>query len=434
MYRHSTPLLHELLTLFPCVAIIGVRQCGKTTLLQELPHTWKTYDLEKTSDYDQIARDPDLFFRLNRSNVAIDESQLLADIFPALRVAIDSDRQQVGRFVITGSSSPDLLHSIAESLAGRVAILELSPFTLAEACAMPPSDFFQAINEPDAIPKLLTLQPRVELPRLFDYWLRGGYPEPWIKNQIRFHKLWMQNYTQTYIDRDILQLFPGINRQKYRLFIQMLGNLTGTIINYSEIARALGVSQPTVREYFQIAHGTFIWRHIPAYEKNVTKRIVKHPKGYLRDSGLLHFLLHLTDLDALMVIENILRGLDAQGIAYNYYHYRTGGGAEIDLILEGEFGLLPIENYAEYGTLSRNDNAPSESRIAAFRLNEWCPNQARTGPGIYAADRSRWSMFFAFERHQTDGARRPCELVEFKHDIRRDGLAVRAHRVEVPLL
>jgi len=355
MYRHSTPLLHELLTLFPCVAIIGVRQCGKTTLLQELPHTWKTYDLEKTSDYDQIARDPDLFFRLNRSNVAIDESQLLADIFPALRVAIDSDRQQVGRFVITGSSSPDLLHSIAESLAGRVAILELSPFTLAEACAMPPSDFFQAINEPDAIPKLLTLQPRVELPRLFDYWLRGGYPEPWIKNQIRFHKLWMQNYTQTYIDRDILQLFPGINRQKYRLFIQMLGNLTGTIINYSEIARALGVSQPTVREYFQIAHGTFIWRHIPAYEKNVTKRIVKHPKGYLRDSGLLHFLLHLTDLDALMahpqmgrswesmVIENILRGLDAQGIAYNYYHYRTGGGAEIDLILEGEFGLLPIE-------------------------------------------------------------------------------------------
>lgn len=355
MYRHSTPLLHELLTLFPCVAIIGVRQCGKTTLLQELPHTWKTYDLEKTSDYDQIARDPDLFFRLNRSNVAIDESQLLADIFPALRVAIDSDRQQVGRFVITGSSSPDLLHSIAESLAGRVAILELSPFTLAEACAMPPSDFFQAINEPDAIPKLLTLQPRVELPRLFDYWLRGGYPEPWIKNQIRFHKLWMQNYTQTYIDRDILQLFPGINRQKYRLFIQMLGNLTGTIINYSEIARALGVSQPTVREYFQIAHGTFIWRHIPAYEKNVTKRIVKHPKGYLRDSGLLHFLLHLTDLDALMahpqmgrswesmVIENILRGLDAQGIVYNYYHYRTGGGAEIDLILEGEFGLLPIE-------------------------------------------------------------------------------------------
>ncbi|VAW81895.1 hypothetical protein MNBD_GAMMA13-454 [hydrothermal vent metagenome] len=355
MDRHATPLLQELLTLFPCIAIIGVRQCGKTTLLQELPDTWKIYDLEKGSDYGQIARDPDLFFRLNHSQVAIDESQQLADIFPALRVAIDADRHQTGRFVITGSSSPELLDAIAESLAGRVAIVELSPFSLAEACAVPPSDFFQAINAGDTITKLLALQPRVELSCLFDYWLQGGYPEPWIKSQTRFHKLWMQNYTQTYIDRDILQLFPGINRPKYRLFIQMLSSLNGTIINYSEVARALGVSQPTVRDYFQIAHGTFIWRHIPSYEKNATKRIVKHPKGYLRDSGLLHFLLHLNDLDALMahpqmgrswesmVIENILRGLDAQGISYDYYHYRTGGGAEIDLILEGEFGLLPIE-------------------------------------------------------------------------------------------
>jgi predicted AAA+ superfamily ATPase len=135
----------------------------------------------------------------------------------------------------------------------------------------------------------------------------------------------------------------------------MLGNLSGTIINYSDIARALGVSQPTARDYMQIAHGTFIWRNIPPYEKNATKRIVKHPKGYLRDSGLLHFLLHLNKPDELlvhpkmghswkaMVIETLLREFNAQGITYNYYHYRTGGGAEIDLILDGEFGILPIE-------------------------------------------------------------------------------------------
>ncbi len=380
MKRHATPLFRELLTLFPCVAIIGVRQCGKTTLLQELPNNWKTYDLEKGSDYDQIAKDPDLFFRLNRAHVAIDESQQLPDIFPALRVAIDSDRQQTGRFVITGSSSPDLLHAISESLAGRVAILELSPFNLAEACAKPPSSFFQAINETDSLAKLLTLQPRVELPQLFNYWLQGGYPEPWIKNQTRFHKLWMQNYTQTYIDRDILQLFPGINRQKYRLFIQMLSHLNGTIINYSEVSRALGVSQPTVREYFQIAHGTFIWRHIPAYEKNASKRIIKHPKGYLRDSGLLHYLLHLNDLDSLiahpqmgrswesMVIENILRGLAAQGISHDYYHYRTGGGAEIDLVLEGEFGLLPIE--IKYG---QKITSKSLRGIRDFVRERQCP-------------------------------------------------------------
>lgn len=380
MKRHATPLLLELLTLFPCVAIIGTRQCGKTTLLQELPDAWKIYDLEKGSDYDQIAEDPDLFFRLHQQNVAIDESQLLADIFPALRVAIDSDRGQTGRFVITGSSSPELLHSISESLAGRVAILELSPFNLSEAMALPPSRFFQMINESNAFTNLLELQPRHELPRLFDYWLQGGYPEPWIKNKKRFHNLWMQNYTQTYIDRDILRLFPGINRQKFRLFVQMLSNLTGTIINYSEVARVLGISQPTAREYFQIAHGTFIWRHIPAYEKNAGKRIVKHPKGYIRDSGLLHFLLHLNNFDALMahpqmgrswesmVIENIMRGFDAMGIGYDYYHYRTGGGAEIDLILEGEFGLLPIE--IKYG---QTVTSKSLRGIRDFVSERQCP-------------------------------------------------------------
>jgi hypothetical protein len=121
------------------------------------------------------------------------------------------------------------------------------------------------------------------------------------------------------------------------------------------VARGLGVSQPTAREYFRISDGTFIWRHLPAYEKNAIKRVVKHPKGYLRDSGLLHFLLHIADTDTLRahpkmgaswegaVIETVLRGLDAQGIAYQAYHYRTGAGAEVDLVLEGEFGLLPIE-------------------------------------------------------------------------------------------
>ena len=133
-----------------------------------------------------------------------------------------------------------------------------------------------------------------------DYWFKGGYPEPWMRNNPRFTKLWMQNYVQTYLNRDIQNLFPGLNKQKFMLFIQMLSSLSGTIINYSNIARALGVSQPTAREYILIAHGTFIWRHIPPYEKSGSKRIVKHPKGYLRDTGLLHFLLHLQGINDLL--------------------------------------------------------------------------------------------------------------------------------------
>ena len=355
MKRHAFPLLQELLGLFPCVALLGVRQCGKTTLLRELPPDWRRFDMEKLADHEAIARDPDLFLRLNPNHVAIDESQLLPALFPALRVAIDSERESRGRFVITGSSSPELLSSISESLAGRVAIIDMGPFSLAEAYELPPSPVLAMLAGRAAANDLANVPARLSLGQVTDYWLHGGYPEPWIKNSQRFRKLWLQNYLQTYLDRDLPRLFPGLDRQKFRLFVQMLAQLSGSIINYSDVARALGVSQPTARDYFHIAHGSFVWRHLPAYEKNAAKRVVKHPKGYLRDSGLLHFLLHLQDRDDLMAhprmgaswegmnIENLVRGLAAAGVDFNAFHYRSGGGAEIDLVLEGEFGLLPVE-------------------------------------------------------------------------------------------
>ncbi|MDP1605153.1 MAG: ATP-binding protein [Rhodocyclaceae bacterium] len=355
MKRHAILLLHELLGLFPCVAIVGVRQCGKTTLLKELLPGWKILDLERLADFNAVARDPDLFLRLNPGRVAIDECQLLPALFPALRVAIDDHRAAAGRFVITGSSSPELQGAVAESLAGRVAMIEMGPFSLAEAYELPPSPLYRLIAERAPIDALAGLLPRLSLDQIGDFWMQGGYPEPWLKRQPRFRKLWMQNYLQTYLDRDLPRLFPQLDRQKFRLFVQMLAQLSGSIINYAEVARALGVSQPTARDYFHIAHGTFLWRHLPAYEKNATKRVVKHPKGYLRDSGLLHYLLHLRDREELMthprmgqswestVIETLLRGLSAAGVDYRAYHYRTGAGAEIDLVLEGEFGLLPVE-------------------------------------------------------------------------------------------
>jgi len=355
MKRHAFPLLEEFLGLFPCVALLGVRQCGKTTLLQELLPEWRLFDLEKLSDYEAIARDPDLFLRLNPERIAIDESQLLPALFQALRVAIDSRREIPGRFVITGSSSPELVSAISESLAGRVAIIEMAPFSLAEAYELPASIVYDLLARHAPLSDFVQLQPRLTLAQCADYWLQGAYPEPWIKHTPRFRKLWMQNYLHTYLDRDLPRLFPGLNRQKFRLFVQMLAQLSGSIINYAEVARALGVSQPTARDYFQIAHGTFIWRHLPAYEKDARKRVVKHPKGYLRDSGILHYLLHLQSHDDLMahprmgasweslVIETLLRGFAAAGVDCQAFHYRTGAGAEIDLVLEAEFGVVPVE-------------------------------------------------------------------------------------------
>jgi len=355
MKRHALPLLNELLGLFPCVAIVGVRQCGKTTLLKEMLPGWKILDLEKLADLDAAGRDPDLFLRLNPRQVAIDECQLLPAMFAALRVAIDSQRGEPGRFVITGSSSPELLSSISESLAGRIAIIEMGPLALAEAYELQPSLLYRLIEDRAPLARFSELVPRVRLDQISDYWMQGGYPEPWVKGQPRFRKLWLQNYLKTYLDRDLPRLFPALDRHKFRLFVQMLAQLSGSIINYSEVARTLGVSQPTARDYFHIAHGTFLWRHLPAYEKDASKRVVKHPKGYLRDSGLLHYLLHLRDQDDLMahprmgqswesmVIETLLRGMASAGADVHAYHYRTGAGAEIDLVLEGEFGVLPVE-------------------------------------------------------------------------------------------
>lgn len=381
MERIYTPQLNELLSLFPCVAIIGVRQCGKTTLIQKLPKPWQVYDMEKSSDFSMVSRDPELFFRLHPAHIALDEAQLLPEVFPALRVAIDADRDTPGRFIITGSSSPELISSIAESLAGRVAIIEMAPFTYAEANQHAISGVSQCIARGALPADFLSLSPpKDELQSIHQYWHKGGYPEPWVKNNERFTSLWLQNYVDTYLERDIIRLFPGIARPKYKLFLQMLSHLSGTIINYSDVARALGVSPPTVRDYFDIAHGTFIWRKIPPYERNALKRIIKHPKGYIRDPGLLHHLLHLARQEDIMahpslglswesvVIENILRELNALGVSYEYYYYRTSGGAEVDLILEGDFGLVPVE--IKYG----QSIAPHGLRsLRAFIKERNCP-------------------------------------------------------------
>ncbi len=356
MNRHYEKLLKEYITLFPCVALIGPRQCGKTTLLQTLLRDWRVLDLEKQSDFQSLAQDPDLFFRLNPDKIAIDEAQLRPELFPALRVAVDRDRQRAGRFVITGSSSPKLVRAISESLAGRIGIIEMAPFSFSEVRKELSPPFFQFLIDRVHVRDFISeLKPLGSVRDVHEFWLKGGYPEPWLKKNRRFHSLWMNQYVGAYLYRDVARLFPGLNENRFRLFVQILAGISGNVINYSDVARSLGVSQPTVRDYFEIADGTFLWRTIPAFTRNVLKRVVKHPKGYFRDSGLLHSLLRIPDVDLLathpamgrswegLVIEEIIRGLNATGAGFDHYYYRTGGGAEVDLIIEGEFGLIPIE-------------------------------------------------------------------------------------------
>lgn len=354
--RHAQAYLELLLSHFPCVAVTGVRQCGKTTLLSALPEGWLHLDMENGTDRRQVLDDPDLFLRLHPERIAIDEAQLAPALFPALRVAIDRQREGKGRFLLTGSSSPALAERISESLAGRVATVELSPLSLAEAWQLPPSPLFPLLAA-GATPQRVVeaAEPRLEIGQVWEYWLAGGYPEPWLSGDPQFRRLWQRNYIDAYLMRDIGALFPNLNRDRYRQFILVLAQSSGSILNNAEIARTLGVSEPTVRDWLRIAHGTYLWRHLPAWDRSPHKQLVKHPKGYLRDSGLLHRLLLVEEADRLathpiagrswegMIVETLLRGFADLGEEVRPYHYRTRGGAEIDLILEGALGLLPVE-------------------------------------------------------------------------------------------
>lgn len=358
--RNIEPYLGELLHNFPVVAIIGARQVGKTTLATSVGKDFYYLDLEKGSDYDRVTHDIEFFFNQHPQKVIIDEAQQLPSLFPILRGVIDQNRQQKGRFILTGSSSPELLENISETLAGRIAIIELGTLKANEYFDQPLSDFYNLFKQPLTKEFTITTSP-ISLPQMQLFWLQGGYPEPIAARDNAYHAQWMSNYQSTYINRDIARLFPKLNKIAYRRFITMLGKLSSKIINKSDLARAIGVSEPTIRHYLAIADGTFLWRELPSYENNFYKSVVKMPRGHMRDSGLLHSLLHIDTLEKLQsdpiagfsfeafVTEEILKGMqDAKIHNFTPYYFRTRGGAEIDLILEGTFGLLPIE--IKYGS------------------------------------------------------------------------------------
>ena len=359
MKRQYQQLIHDYLNYFPCVVLVGARQTGKSTLIEMVAGDRELFDLEVRADYNQVANDPDLFLRLNDNPIAFDEAQLLPELFPALRVAIDRDRKAYGKYLLSGSSSPDLLNAISESLAGRVGIIELAPFSFSETREIDSPKLLSLFHEDTDAEEIFTQWSSTSIGKnvesLARYWFQGGYPEPWLRDSEQFSEVWSEQYIKTYIERDVARLFPKISSVRFRRFIELLAGCSGTIINYSNIATILEVSQPTVKDYFDIAHGTFIWRTIPAYSKKVSKRVSKHPRGYLRDSGLLHHILQIPSHRRLlshpqmgsswegMVIEEILKTLNAAGIQHRPYYYRTSGGAEVDLILEGKFGLIPFE-------------------------------------------------------------------------------------------
>ncbi|HWP57034.1 MAG TPA: ATP-binding protein, partial [Candidatus Acidoferrales bacterium] len=264
--RRYGPLLHGFLRRFPCVTVLGPRQCGKTTFIRAALPAWTYLDLERPSDSTPLAADPEARLNQMGDNVIFDEAQRVPELFPVLRGVIDRRRGRKGRFVLLGSASPSLVRQISESLAGRTAFVDLAPFRWSEVRGQR-RDGLQAL------------------------WFRGGFPEAFLQRDDRARRDWWDSYTRTFIERDLPALGIDVSASQMRRLWAMLAHCNGGVWNASQLAASLAVSYHTVNRYVDILEQTFLIRKLPPYFANIGKRLVKSPKLYFRDSGLLHFFL-----------------------------------------------------------------------------------------------------------------------------------------------
>ena len=324
-------LLHQLkkyLTVFPAVAILGPRQCGKSTLIKSLDQHFDGLlylDMQKESDLNKLS-EPEIFFASNADKIiCLDKIQLVPKLFSVLRSAIDSNRIN-GKFILLGSASQELLQHTSESLAGRIGMLHLSPFLINEL------NYLESFN-------------------LHKFWLRGGFPNSYLADNDENSAIWLENYIRTYIERDIPQLGFQIPALQLRRLLTMCAHNQGQQLNLSKLAESLGLTHPTIRRYIDLLEQTFIVRTIPPFEINIKKRLVKSPKVFVRDSGILHQLLAIPNFNSLlgnpvfgsswegMVIENIIVNMPS----WDYFFYLTATGDEIDLLLKKGNQVIAIE-------------------------------------------------------------------------------------------
>ena len=316
--RLKTKNLIEILNYFPVLGIVGPRQVGKTTLAKviskEIEREVLYLDLENPSDLSKLT-DPVLFFSNNEDKcIILDEVQRKPDLFPVLRSMIDQNRV-AGRFLILGSASPDLIRDSSESLAGRIAYEELCPMNLMEVSGL------KSVEE---------------------HWISGGYPDAMLAPNNKIRKVWLQNFIQTYVERDLPLLGLNIDRAIIKKLWTMVAHINGNVLNMSNLSKSLELTSTTIKKYLSFLEQAFLIRQLQPYSVNIKKRLVKSPKIYVRDSGILHHLIGIEDLNSLSgnpilgnswesyVVEQIIQ---ITGNDYEPYFYRTHEGAECDLVL-----------------------------------------------------------------------------------------------------
>lgn len=323
--RNLTAKLNDYAGFFPVVAVLGPRQCGKTTLARDWIRTCPKalyLDLERPSDLAKLTDPEDFLTRHSEKLVCLDEIQRAPELFPVLR-SLSDETGRPGQFLLLGSASPDLLRQTSETLAGRIGYLELTPFRESE----------------------------IGSDKQKELWLRGGFPRSYLAPSGALSRAWLESFVTTFLERDIPQLGLRIPAPALRKFWQMCAHLHGDIWNHSKIASSLGVTGKTTAHYLDILEASFMLRRLLPYQANIKKRLVKSPRVYLRDTGVLHHLLGLRDHDALdahpvkgaswesYVIEQVAAAVPGAELSF----YRTAAGAEIDLIVRHNNQTTAIE-------------------------------------------------------------------------------------------
>jgi uncharacterized protein len=323
LQRLIQPAILDQLDRSPAVALLGPRQVGKTTLARHIasesskPSVY--LDLERPSDLAKL-QDPELYLReQKRKLVILDEIQRLPSLFPILRSLIDERRhtgEKAGQFLLLGSASLDLVQGSSESLAGRISYIDLGTLNVAE---------IRKKDKPDTL------------------WLRGGFPISFLAASDEESLIWREDFIASYLERDIPALGPRVPAETLRRFWTMLAHNQGQTVNAAKLAAGLGVSSPTISRYVDLLIDLLLARALRPWSGNIGKRLVKSPKIFIRDSGLVHALLGIQSFDDLQghpvvggswegfVIENLLSVLPRKATPY---FYRTSAGAEIDLLVE----------------------------------------------------------------------------------------------------